>query len=158
AGIVKEYTVGGLALYLEWTQAERLLGPGRPHGVALNAKPGRLEELDDELERTCRDRGLMFQRKAGFRAGIDRVAGGVRILVVALVVLVGVVAGLGVVNTLTANVLDQTRELGILRAVGMKRGQLARLVMAQALILAVVSSIPGVPLALGLSFLMNRST
>lgn len=59
--------------------------------------------------------------------------------------LVCLVAALGVVNTLTTNVLDQTRELGALRAVGLQRGQLRRLVVWQAVVLALASAVPGAP-------------
>src|SRR5262249_9411656 len=39
---------------------------------------------------------------------------------------------LGVVNTLTMNVLDQVRELGMLRAIGMQRRQIIESVLGQA--------------------------
>src|SRR5262249_25169899 len=76
---------------------------------------------------------------------------------VGLVGLVCLVAALGVVNTLTTNVLDQTRELGVLRALGLRRGQVARLVLSQAALLAAVSAVPGVLAGVVLAYLMNRS-
>src|SRR5205085_10491681 len=65
---------------------------------------------------------------------------------------------LGIVNTLTMNVLEQTRELGILRAVGMKRGQVIRMIVAQAFTLGVVGILPGVGMGLVLAYLMNVAT
>jgi putative ABC transport system permease protein len=64
----------------------------------------------------------------------------------------------GVTNTLSTNVLDQTRQLGVLRAVGLKRGQLRKLVFAQAVALALLSCLPGAPVGVLLMFLMNRAT
>src|SRR5262249_6731156 len=75
-----------------------------------------------------------------------------------LVALVFVVASLGVVNTLTMNVLEQTRELGILRAIAMKRGQVRKMILAQALALSVMSLLPGVLAGILLAWIMNRAT
>ncbi len=47
-----------------------------------------------------------------------------------------VVASFGIFNTITMNVLEQTREIGLLRIVGMTRGQVLRTVISQGLILA----------------------
>jgi putative ABC transport system permease protein len=69
---------------------------------------------------------------------------GVLALLQGLLVLVFAVGSLGVVNTLTMNVLEQTRELGLLRAVGMTAGQVRRFVRGQALVFALVSVPPGI--------------
>ena len=57
--------------------------------------------------------------------------------------LVFVVASLGITNCVTMNVLEQTRELGVLRAVTLKRRQVCRMILAQALAIAVTSTLPG---------------
>ena len=54
-----------------------------------------------------------------------------------------VVAAFGVVNTLTMNVLEQTRELGLSRVVGMTRGQVRSYVISQAALIALVGLLPG---------------
>src|SRR5207247_1325131 len=59
---------------------------------------------------------------------------------------------------LTMNVLEQTRELGILRAIGMRRRQVHKLILAQALLLAGISLVPGTLAGLILAYLMNRAT
>ena len=63
---------------------------------------------------------------------------------------------LGVVNTLLAAVIDRTRELGLLRAVGASRGQVVRTIAAEAgcmgLIGAVVGTLDGTALAKVLLF------
>jgi len=53
------------------------------------------------------------------------------------------VGGLGVANTVTMNVLEQTRSLGLLRAVGMSGRQVTRLVVLESLLLGAVGCVIG---------------
>src|SRR5207249_481064 len=107
------------------------------HAFTLMAKPGRAPDLAPRLRAFCDEHGLRLQANADFRAAIEQAMRGVIGFFWGLVVLVFVVASLGVVNTLTMNVLEQTRELGILRAVAMTRRQVRKMILAQALALAV---------------------
>jgi putative ABC transport system permease protein len=53
------------------------------------------------------------------------------------------IAILSVVNTLLTSILDRMREIGVLRAIGMLRGQLARMVVIESTALAVVAALVG---------------
>ncbi len=68
----------------------------------------------------------------------------------ALLGLAVVIAVLGIVNTLALSVIERTREVGLLRAVGLSRAQLRRMVRLEAVIVAVLGAVLGV--ALGLAF------
>jgi putative ABC transport system permease protein len=58
--------------------------------------------------------------------------------------LIGVViGGLGVLNTLMMNVLERTREIGGLRSLGMTRGQVIRMVLAESAAMGLVGCIYG---------------
>ena len=57
-----------------------------------------------------------------------------------------IIAVLGIVNTLALSVFERTREIGLLRAVGMDRRQLRRMVRWEAVIIAVFGAILGVVL------------
>jgi putative ABC transport system permease protein len=89
---------------------------------------------------------------------IDQLLGRVTGLLWALMALVFVLASLGVVNTLTMNVHEQKRELGVLRALGLKRGQVRRLVLAQALWLGGIGLLPGAAAGVVLAYLIDRGT
>ena len=52
-------------------------------------------------------------------------------------------AALGIVNTLTMNVYERVREIGVLRAAGMTRPQVWRMVVVEAGVLGVVGAILG---------------
>src|SRR5262249_54987613 len=128
------------------------------HAFGITAGPGRAAELEPRLRAFCAERGLYCQSNAELRGFIDQAVDAVTGFFWMLVVRVLVVASLGMVNTLTMNVLEQTRELGVLRAVAMKRGQVRKLVLAQALFLAVVSLVPGALVGVGIAYLMNVTT
>jgi len=71
-------------------------------------------------------------------------------LVTALLVLTVIIALLGIVNTLALSVVERTRELGLLRAIGMRRGQLAQMIAAESVIIAIIGAVLGTALGLGL--------
>ena len=54
-----------------------------------------------------------------------------------------IVAALGVINTLTMNVVERTREIGMLRSLGMTRRQIARMILAEAGMMGVVGGVLG---------------
>jgi putative ABC transport system permease protein len=75
---------------------------------------------------------------------VDSALGQVFGLFDALALVAVVVAALGIVNTLTVSVLERVRELGVLRAAGMTRGQVRRSVVVEAGILGIVGSVLGI--------------
>ena len=54
-----------------------------------------------------------------------------------------IVGALGVVNTLTMSVIERTREIGMLRSIGMTRFQVVRMVLAEAGLLGVIGGLLG---------------
>ena len=61
-----------------------------------------------------------------------------------------VIAVIGITNTLSLSVLERTREIGLLRAVGMSRGQLRRAISLESILIAILGGILG--MGLGLTF------
>jgi putative ABC transport system permease protein len=73
----------------------------------------------------------------------------INLIYVLLALAIGI-ALMGIINTLLLSVLERTRELGLLRAVGMTRKQMGRMVRYESLIIAVFGSLLG--LVLGVAF------
>lgn len=61
-----------------------------------------------------------------------------------------VVAVLGIMNTLALSVFERTRKIGLLRAVGLRRRQLAAMITIEAVATAVFGAVLGTLLGLGL--------
>ncbi len=158
AGTATEYVAGGLALYLDWDTARQRLDVPGVHVFLVHASPGGRGELAAALKRFCADRHLVLQSNAELGGLIDGLLGRVAGVLWALLALAFVVASLGIVNTLTMNVHDQTREFGVLRALGLNRGQLYRIVVAQAVLVWGVSLLPGVLGGVALAYVINRGT
>lgn len=68
-----------------------------------------------------------------------------------LAVLALLIAALGVVNTLTMNVMERTQEIGMLRGVGMTRRQVVKMVLAEAGLIGLIGGVIGLALGVILS-------
>jgi putative ABC transport system permease protein len=75
-------------------------------------------------------------------------------LVYALLALAVLIALIGIVNTLMLSVFERTHEIGLLRAVGMKRRQIRAMIRSEAVILSLFGALIGVVVgtALGTAF------
>ena len=77
-------------------------------------------------------------------------------LVYGLLALSVIVALLGIVNTLALSVHERTRELGMLRAVGMSRRQVRRMIRAESVITAGIGTILGIVLGIVFALVISR--
>jgi putative ABC transport system permease protein len=82
---------------------------------------------------------------AGRTQTLDRILG----LVTALLLLTIVIALLGITNTLALSIIERTREIGLLRAVGMTRSQLRWMVRGEAVVVAALATVLGLGLGIG---------
>ncbi|MFF4170920.1 ABC transporter permease [Streptomyces sp. NPDC001744] len=70
-------------------------------------------------------------------------------IVYGLLALAIVVAVLGVVNTLALSVVERTREIGLMRAVGLSRRQLRRMIRLESVVIALFGALLGLGLGMG---------
>jgi ABC-type lipoprotein release transport system permease subunit len=66
-----------------------------------------------------------------------------------------VVGGVGVLNTMLMAVLERTREIGVLRALGWRRRRILRLIITEALLLGLLGGLLGILIAYGLVQALN---
>jgi putative ABC transport system permease protein len=104
----------------------------------------------DSPEVSATDRTTFIQQQV---ADFDTVITMVQVLL-ALAILIAV---LGVVNTLALSVLERTRELGLLRAVGLSRAQTMRMVTVEAVVISVFGALLGVVVGAGLGTAVVRA-
>ena len=78
-------------------------------------------------------------------------------LVYALLALAVLIAAIGIVNTLMLSVFERTREIGLLRAVGMGRRQVRTMIRSEAVILAIFGAIIGIVIGTGMGIALVSS-
>ena len=115
-------------------------GPGSD-GKAINARLTSYPNLQIQT---------LAQFEKSQQAKVNQLLG----LVYALLALAVVIALIGIVNTLMLSVFERTHEIGLLRAVGMRRRQVRAMIRSEAVILSLFGAIIGVIVgtALGVAF------
>jgi len=79
------------------------------------------------------------------------------VLLLAMVVLIAVVGGLGLAITMSLNVIERTREIGILRSLGARNGVVRRVVIVEGLVIGLISWALSIPFSIPLSIWLGDS-
>jgi putative ABC transport system permease protein len=93
---------------------------------------------------------IQIQDQEAFRGEATGQIGGIVNLLYALLAVSIVIGTLGVIGTLLLAVVERTREIGLLRAIGMSRRQVRRMITAEAIVIAVFGGLLGT--AIGILF------
>ncbi|MFI1732036.1 ABC transporter permease [Streptomyces acidicola] len=98
--------------------------------------------LDDYPQYTVRDQ---TDYKEALKGQIDQLLN----MIYGLLALAIIVAVLGVVNTLALSVVERTREIGLMRAIGLSRRQLRRMIRLESVVIALFGALLGLGLGMG---------
>jgi putative ABC transport system permease protein len=145
AGVVVDFFNQGLVIQGSWTDMRRYFDQDDVSAFLLKVQPnhsvedvrdridqlyGKRRHLAVELNKALKDRalGLIAQTSGMFDV---------------LAVIAMIVAALGVVNTMTMNVLERTQEIGMLRSLGMTRRQVAKMILAEAGMIGLIGGVFG---------------
>lgn len=120
--------------------------------------PGNQQRMGGLIEDLYRDRGFRVNQMstiAQLRTTISTVFDVIIVFLLAMAVLLGLVGGLGLMGTMSINVLERTREIGVMRAIGASNGAILRIVLAEGLIIGLLSWTIGGIIALPASQLLT---
>ena len=106
--------------------------------------------LADHPDAKVLDQGQFEQEMAGT---IDQLLTFVSVMLLLAVV----IALLGIVNTLALSVYERTRELGLLRAVGMTRGQVRAMVRWESVVISLIGAGTGAALGIALGVALSQA-
>ncbi|MGW4081950.1 ABC transporter permease [Streptomyces sp. NPDC004822] len=137
-------------VFLGLATLERYAPGGQDAAVYVNATPGTdTDALRAALERTLDPYPQVQVRDvADYKDLVHDQIAVLLYLVYALLGLAIVIAVLGVVNTLALSVVERTREIGLLRAIGLSRRQLRRMIRLESVVIAVFGAVLGLGLGL----------
>ncbi|HSZ37938.1 MAG TPA: FtsX-like permease family protein [Acidimicrobiales bacterium] len=109
--------------------------------LQTNGSPG----VEQAVEHALTDYpNVKVQSRAQFEASQAAQVNQLLGLVYALLALAVIIALIGIVNTLMLSVFERTHEIGLLRAVGMKRRQIRAMIRSESVILAVFGAVIGI--------------
>lgn len=134
-------------------------GSSRDNIVRILATPGAdREAVKAHLDAVVKEiPTVTVKDQAGYaaeqRAPIDTML----TLIYGLLALAIVIAVLGIINTLALSVIERTREIGLLRAVGLSRRQLRSMVRLEAVTISLIGAIIGVVLGSVFGVLFQRT-
>lgn len=157
-GIANDYIAGGMTIYMHRSIAEELLEVAGVDAYIIQADNAKLASVETNLQALATEHGLLLQSYTDLVSFIEQMMNGVVGSLWALLALGSVIAAFGLVNTLAMNILEQTREIGVLRVVAMTRRQVRRTILAQATIMGLIGLAPGTIMGLLVAYLINLST
>jgi putative ABC transport system permease protein len=156
AGVIVEYTSDQGSILLDRETYVTAWADRNVDSYKLYLGPGvQLEPVRRTIYTRWGDRfQLTVLTHREFRAQIRELLGQTFGLMRGLELVAIVISILSVVNAVFANVLDRGREYGVLRAVGMLRGQLRRMILTEAILVAVSGAFAGVLAGLAIGYVL----
>lgn len=116
---------------------------------ATTAQPD--EELTDELVELAEDSNATVMDRSTLKESNQELFSERAGLIYGLLGLSILIAALGIANTLTLSTWERTREIGLLRAVGMFRAQVQRMIWLESLVISVFGALLGIGIGVGLA-------
>ncbi|NOX61814.1 MAG: ABC transporter permease [Chloroflexi bacterium] len=122
------------------TRKVSLFQVGVRRGADIEQVMQRIEAIDDDLVVTKSSEYEVNESYADFMQGF---AWGIAVIAI-------LIGGLGMMNAMVMSVLERTREIGTLRAVGWSRWRVVRLIMGETVVLSLMGGVAGI--LLGVAF------
>jgi putative ABC transport system permease protein len=162
AAVVVDFYNQGLVIEGSWKDMRRYFGVNDVSVFLMKLQPGQsMAEVEERIDQLYgKRRHLTVESNQTIKArALELTSQSFSLFdVVALIGMI--VASLGVVNTLTMNVMERTQEIGMLRGMGMTRRQVSKMILAEAGLIGVIGGVFGLSFGLFLSrlFLTSAST
>jgi putative ABC transport system permease protein len=117
--------------------------PGmRTNALLALADTASMNSVKDHLERSLEQEGVHIlgsNAKADFRVGVDAHMLMIYVFLVVMSGIIVVVGGLGLATTMSLNVMERRREIGVIRAIGARPSTVWLIIVAEAVAVGVLS-------------------
>jgi len=93
---------------------------------------------------------------AAFLEQVESVLSMLQIFLTAIASIALLVAGLGIMNIMTVSVMERTREIGILKAIGARSRTIMAMFLTEATLIGILGGLMGIPLGYAIAQVMGR--
>ena len=143
-------------LFVPFAQMDELFGKSDKVLLTLvkTANGADVDEVADRVKNALRDAGdkdVSTVTYSDINRQISTVMGSVSGFLAGIAGISLLVGGVGVMNTMYTAVLERTREIGVMKAIGARRGQILMIFLIESGLMGLVGGIVGVIFGLGLS-------
>lgn len=153
AGVVVDFYNQGYVIEGSWNDMRRYFKEDKASTYLLKVSPGyNVTALQDQIDALYGRRyRLTIESNVVIKDQISDLLQQAFGMFDVLALIAVVVAALGVINTMTMNVMERTQEIGMLRGVGMTRWQVVRMVLAESGLMGIIGGVLGLLLGAALS-------
>jgi putative ABC transport system permease protein len=146
SAVIVSYASDSGVIFLDMQTYEKYWNDHVADMYSVYVEPGAdVAVVRDAIRERFKDTRKMFVLPAlEFRAEIRKLLDRSVVMNDAVNVLTLLIAGFGIIVTLLASVLERTREIGILRSIGMKRGQVSAVVIIESALIGAAGGLLGV--------------
>lgn len=145
AGVIVDYYNQGLVISGGWGDMERYFRQRDANAFLVKIEAGldrismreQIDQLYGKRER------LIIETNQDIMGKVSTLMDQAFRMFDVLALIAMLVGFFGIINTLTMNVIERTQEIGMLRGVGMTRGQVVRMILAEAALIGVIGGILG---------------
>lgn len=123
----------------------------------VRVKEGTNESKITEAQASLTEDGFYSQSVKDIQKSLLQIVNTLQIVVMVFGLITLIASVFGIVNTQYISVLERTREIGLMKALGMRRKDISRLFIVEAVWIGFIGGLLGSVLALGLGTLINPS-
>ncbi len=134
---------GGESVLVGWSDALTRLGVVGADAFAVRLSPTAVPDTREAVRQAAASFALESNPIEHIQGAVAEALARVFGVFDALALVAVVIAALGIVNTLTMGVVERVREIGVLRAIGMTRVQVMRMVVVESTLLGFVGFVLG---------------
>jgi putative ABC transport system permease protein len=149
-------------IYINENELNTLIGNGEDVDIILAKVKSTdlMEKAKEQIERLLRQRRNVEKGQEDFEvstpeaslATVNQILTGIQAFIV-LIALVSIIVGaLGIINTMTTSVLERTKEIGIMKAIGAKNSDIFLQFLIEAGLLGFVGGLSGALVGMGLGY------
>lgn len=162
-GIVSKHLIGP-RVYMSFNSFAKLTGrQDQIDSIRVRADPDRVGSADEQdrmaalLEQHFKDAGLSSATATTQHTTFEMFTSAFDVILLILIIMAGllaIVGGLSLTGTMGMNILERTREIGVLRAVGASNEAVRRVVVVEGVVVGLMSGLLGTLLAVPVGWLL----